>query len=130
MFHIILSLINSQDFVKLPLVSREMKSEKRAQKFHTDDVSLSRSGWCLWLVEKFLPPIRSTTQIWAVTSHQYGISTLVPQTSFREETGDGLAKCRLFSQANNYFCFIFFSFRRFISSFRKRWKNRKVSRCK
>ena len=24
----------------------EMTSEKRAQKFHTDDVSLPRSGWC------------------------------------------------------------------------------------
>ena len=31
-------------------------------------------------------PIRSTTQIWAVTRHQYGISVLVSQTSFRGET--------------------------------------------
>ena len=27
-----------------------MTSEKRAQKFHTDDVSLPKSGWCFWLV--------------------------------------------------------------------------------
>ena len=28
-----------------------MTSEKRVQKFHTDDASLPRSGWCFWLVE-------------------------------------------------------------------------------
>ena len=31
-------------------------------------------------------PIRSTTQIWVVTRHQYGISALVSQTSFGGET--------------------------------------------
>ena len=31
--------------------------------------------------------------------HQYGISALVSQTSFRGETVGGIAKCRLFSQA-------------------------------
>ena len=31
-------------FPTLPLVSREMTSEDRLQKFHTDDVSLPRSG--------------------------------------------------------------------------------------
>ena len=30
-----------------------------------------------------LQPIRSITQIWVVTRHQYGISALVSQTSFR-----------------------------------------------
>ena len=44
-------------------------------------------------------PIKNTTQIWVVTSHQYGISALVSQTSFRGETRGGLPKCRLFSQA-------------------------------
>jgi len=34
-----------------------------------------------------------------VTRHQYGISALVFQTSFRGETSGGVAKCRLFSQA-------------------------------
>ena len=43
-----------------------------------------------------------------MTRHQYGISALVPQTSFRGETSDGLAKCSLFSHANNYFISFFF----------------------
>ena len=46
-----------------------------------------------------LQPIRSTTQISVVTRHQYGISALVLQTSFREEIGGDVAKCPLFSQA-------------------------------
>ena len=55
-----------------------------------------------WLQQIFhvAQPIRSTTQIWEVTRHQYGISVLVSQTSFRGETsGDSgsVAKCRLFS---------------------------------
>ena len=33
---------------------------------------------------------------------QYGISTVAAQTSFRGETGDGVAKCRLFSQAKAF----------------------------
>ena len=40
-------------------------------------------------------PIRSTTQIWVVSRHQHGISTLVSQTSFCGETSCGVAKCRL-----------------------------------
>ena len=39
-------------------------------------------------------PIRSITQSWMVTRHQFGISALVP----RETSGD-VAKYRLFSQA-------------------------------
>ena len=30
--------------------------------------------------------IRNATQIWVVTRHQYGISALVPQKSFRGKT--------------------------------------------
>ena len=44
-------------------------------------------------------PIRSTTQIWVVTRHQYRISALAPQTSFGGETNGSVAECRLFSQA-------------------------------
>ena len=44
-------------------------------------------------------PIRSTTQIWIVTRHQYRISALAPQTSSGGETYGSVAKCRLFSQA-------------------------------
>ena len=51
-----------------------------------------------WLKENF-KPIRSSTQIWVVTRHQYGISVLISQTSFRGETSGDFAKCRLFSQA-------------------------------
>ena len=40
-------------------------------------------------------PIRSTTQIWVVTLHQYGISALVSQTFFGRETSGSIAKCRL-----------------------------------
>ena len=43
--------------------------------------------------------IRSTTKIWVVTRHQYGISALVTQTSFCEGSSGDLAKRRLFSQA-------------------------------
>ena len=43
--------------------------------------------------------IRSTTQIWVVTRHQYGISAIVPETSFRGKVSDCVTKCRLFSQA-------------------------------
>ena len=50
-------------------------------------------------VGSLLQPIRSTTQIWVMTRHQYGISVLVSQTSFRGETVGCVAKRRLFSQA-------------------------------
>ena len=60
-----------------------MTSEERAQKFHTDDVSLPRSDRPLdWsCCEGHLPqPIRSTAQIWVLTHNQYGlISALVPR---------------------------------------------------
>ena len=65
-----------------------------------DDVSLPRSGKCFSLVTVNFYPIRSTIQIWVVTRHQYGISTLVPQTSFRGQINSGVARCRLFSQAS------------------------------
>ena len=39
--------------------------------------------------------IRSTTHIWVVTHHQYGISALIPHM----ENSDGGPKCWLFSQA-------------------------------
>ena len=70
---------------------------------------------CDWLKQIFLAirPIRSLTQIWVVIRHRYGISLLVPQTSFRGENSYGLAKCRQFSQAvkyhkcsfNNFHCY-------------------------
>ena len=56
----------------------------------------SASHWSCHM-GNLIQPIRSTTQIWVVTRHQYGISALVPQTSFRRETSGDVAKCRLFS---------------------------------
>ena len=74
----------------------QMTFEKQAQKFHTDDASLPRSGWCFWLVVRvvnLIQPMRGTTQIWLVTCHQYGISVLISQTSFGGETSGGVTKC-------------------------------------
>ena len=64
---------------------------------HYPDVS-SVFNWSCH-VGNLLQPIRSTTQIWEVTSHQYGVFALVSQTSFRGKTNSGVAECRLFSWA-------------------------------
>ena len=59
---------------------REMASEKQVQKFHTDNAHYpdldSASDWSCYM-RNLLQPIRSTTKIWVVTRHQYGISALV-----------------------------------------------------
>ena len=56
---------------------RKMTSENRVQKFHT----VSTQIWVvLWLVENLLPPVRSTTQIWVMLCHQYGIPAFVSGT--------------------------------------------------
>ena len=55
---------NSQHFVMPPLVSqRDRMSEKQAQKFNTNDVSLLSSGWSFVLSENLLQAIRRSTQI-------------------------------------------------------------------
>ena len=54
-----------------------------------------------WEISQAARPIRNTIQIWVVTRHQYGISALVSQTSFRGETVGGGVECCLFSQANS-----------------------------
>ena len=59
----------------------------------------STSDWSC-RVGNLFQPIRSTTQNWVVTRHQYGISALVSQTSFGGKTSGSVAKCRLFSQAS------------------------------
>ena len=58
-----------------------------------DDASGSESSLNLGIAsdwsfceENLLQPITSTTQIWVVTRHQYGISAHVAQTSFSGET--------------------------------------------
>ena len=57
--------------------------------------------WVMLLISRatrknLLQPIRSTSQTCVVTRHQYGISALVPQASFHEKTGGGVATFRLF----------------------------------
>ena len=63
----------------------------------------SASDW-LKQISHAARPIRSTSQMWVVTRHQYGISALVSQTSFRGETSGDVAKCKFTSQ--NFFKFI------------------------
>ena len=58
----------------------------------------SASDWS-YRVGNLIQPISTTTQIWVVTRHQYGISALVSKTSFGWETSGSVARCRLFSQA-------------------------------
>ena len=51
----------------------------------------SVSDWS-WRVRNLPQPIRSTTQTWLVTHHQYGFSALVSQGSIHEETSGGVAR--------------------------------------
>ena len=67
---------NGGHLATLPLVSR------RNDVWENLDSALDWSR----RVRNLPQPIRNTTQIWVVTSHQYGISELVSQTSFRRET--------------------------------------------
>ena len=52
----------------------------------------SASDW-LNQISHAARPTRNTTQIWEVTHHQYGVSTLVSRTSFGGEASDSVAKC-------------------------------------
>ena len=77
---------------------RHLRNERRnsiLMTCHYPDLG-SVSNW-LKQFSQAARPIRSTTQIWVVKRHQYGISTLVSQTSFHEETVGGITKCCLFS---------------------------------
>ena len=81
--------------------SLKLRNERRysiLMSSHYADLG-SASDWSCrsW---NLLQPIRSTTL--GSTRHQYGISALVSQTSFRGETNTGVAKCRLFSQVGYY----------------------------
>ena len=58
----------------------------------------SASDWS-YRVGNLIQPMTSTTQIWVVKRHQYGISALVSQRPFVGETSGSVAKCRLFSLA-------------------------------
>ena len=82
---------------------RRLRNERRnsiLMTIHYPDVG-SASNW-LNQISHTARPIRSTTQIWVVTRHRYGISARVSQTSFGGETSGSATKCRLFSQAKKY----------------------------
>ena len=62
-------------------------------------------GWAtdwLYYERNSLQPIRSTSQIWVVMRHQYGISEVFAQKSFHRETSGVVIKCQLFSLALLY----------------------------
>ena len=67
--------------------------------FLINDFTHGKTDW-LKQISLAARPIKSATQIWVATSFQYGIPALVSQTSFREETSGGVAKCELFTQAD------------------------------
>ena len=62
----------------------------------------SASDWLCW-EENLLEAIKGTTQIWAMTRHQYGISVISIDflQLFLRETSNNIAKCQLFSQAKS-----------------------------
>ena len=85
---------------KIFLNTRKAISRLRKQRHFTKNQG-SASDW-LNHISRAAGPIRSTTQNWLVTRHQYGISALVSHTSIRGETVGGVAKSRLFSQVKKF----------------------------
>ena len=88
---------NSQHLVMLPLVSppndvRETRAEIPYWWCITNPHLGSASDW-LNQISHVARTIRSTTQIWVVTCHQYGISALISQASFGGETSGSITKC-------------------------------------
>ena len=78
-----------------------LRNERRNSTLMTRHYSdLGRASDWSSRVGNLIQPIRSATQIWLVTSRQYGISALVSQTSYGGETTGGVANCRLFSQTS------------------------------
>ena len=62
-------------------------------------------GWAtewLYYERNLLQPIRSTSQIWVVMHHQYGISEVFARKSFHWKTSGVVIKCQLFSLALLY----------------------------
>ena len=95
---------NSRHLATLPLVSPpkwRLRNEHRnsiLMTHHYPDLG-GASDW-LSQISHAAQPIRSTTRIWVVMRHQYGISVPVSQMSFHRKASDGVAKCWLFSQAS------------------------------
>ena len=87
----ILAWENSRNLAKLPIISFPSKWHLRNER--RNSILMTCHYPAAW-------PIRSTTQTWVVTHHQYWISALVSQTSFGGDTIVSIAKCWLFSQAD------------------------------
>ena len=91
---------NSLHFAISPLVSPQYKySNFILMMCHYLDLG-SASDWSCNKGNLLQP---STSQIWEMTGHHYGISVLIPQTSFHCETSGDEAKCQLFYQAIDSF---------------------------
>ena len=71
-----LSSLRKQPTFQDAITPRDITFEEWLQKFHTDDASLPRYGYCLWLVENLLGLIRSTTQIWVAMETCYQLSSV------------------------------------------------------
>ena len=82
----LIAWVNRRHLETLPPVSRakwRLRNERRnciLMTRHYRDLGIA-SDW-LNQISHAARPVRSTTQIWVVTRHQYGISVLVSQTSF------------------------------------------------
>ena len=93
---------NRRQFATLPLRRNSILMTRRYP-----DLGSASDWLCrLW---NLLQPIRSTTQIWVVTRHQYGISALVSQTSFAEKLLVASRNVVCFLRLGRMLCFLFLS---------------------
>ena len=89
---------NNQNFPIPPLVSpHDVRETSPGNSIlmtrHYPDLG-SASDW-LNQISHVARPVRSTTQIWEVMHHQYGISALISWTSFGGQTSGSVAKSQL-----------------------------------
>ena len=95
---------NSRHFATPPVESpwNDVWESKRAQKFHTDDATLSTQIWEVLLIgwSKFSANQNYFPELGSVTSSVWNFcARFDSQTSFQGDTRGGVAKCRLFCQA-------------------------------
>ena len=96
----LIAWVNRRHLETLPPVSRakwRLRNERRnciLMTRHYRDLGRASDWSCR--AGKF------ATQIWVVMRHQYGISALVSQTSFRGKTSGGVAKCRVSAVFSGY----------------------------
>ena len=88
----------------LYLTSRSEHSYENVEmEFYKRNLSLLTSPDAVPLSHKQFQPITSTSPIWVVTRHQYGISALLSEMSFGGETGGGVVNSAwLFSQITTH----------------------------